>query len=299
MSSADKLIINAAITGMVPSKAENPHVPISPEEIAADARRCVDAGASIVHLHARDEVGRATWRADIYREVLRQVRVACPEVILCVSTSGRNFKRFEERSAVLEIESPRPEMASLTLGSMNFARVESVNAPSMIQALAERMKERGIVPELEVFELGMAEYTGYLIKHGILRGPFYANILLGNLGTLSATRENLAMVVRALPAGCVWAGAGIGRYQELVNRMAVEMGGHVRVGLEDNLWMDERRTPASNAGLIERVVQFAREAGRQVATPAEARLMIGLNRIACTELPRNKLIASGAPISSR
>ncbi|HSW38820.1 MAG TPA: 3-keto-5-aminohexanoate cleavage protein, partial [Acidobacteriota bacterium] len=134
MSLSDKLIINAAITGMLPSKKYNPHVPITLAEISDDARRCVDAGASIVHLHARDEQGRATWRTDIYREILQSVRHACPDLILCVSTSGRVFKTFEQRSAVLDISDPKPEMASLTLGSMNFATQESINSPDMIQA---------------------------------------------------------------------------------------------------------------------------------------------------------------------
>jgi uncharacterized protein (DUF849 family) len=277
MGLQEKLIINAALTGMVPTKADNPHVPLSPAEIAGDARRCVAAGASIVHLHARDESGQATWRPDVYGEVLQRVREACPEVVLCVSTSGRVFRSFEERSAVLDIERPKPEMASLTLGSMNFAKQESVNPPAMIRALATKMQERNIVPELEVFELGMAEYSHYLVKSGILRAPFYANILLGNLGTLGATQTNLELAAKALPAGTVWAGAGIGRFQLEVNTMAIRMGGHVRVGLEDNLWFDEGRTvPATNPQLIERIVRLAREAGRTPASGPEARAIIGL-----------------------
>ena len=276
MSLKDKLIVNAALTGMVPTQADNPHVPVTPEEIAADARRCVDAGAAILHLHARDAQGRPTWRPDIYRDILQRVRALCPDAILCVSTSGRVFRQFEERSAALAIADPPPEMASLTLGSMNFAREESVNSPSMIRALALKMKDRGIVPELEIFELGMAEFSHYLIGHEILRPPFYANILLGSLGTLSARPLNLALAVKALPQGATWAGAGIGRHQLEVNTLAITMGGHVRVGLEDNLWLDDRRTPARNAQLIERVVGIARAAGREPASPAEARQIIGL-----------------------
>jgi len=278
MPFSDKLIINAAITGMVPTKGHNAHVPVTVEEIVADARRCADAGAAILHLHARDEEGRGTYRADIYGRILRGVREACPEVILCVSTSGRIHRKFEERSAVLELGGPKPEMASLTLGSMNFAREESVNPPEMIRRLGGMMKERGIVPELEIFELGMAEFAAVLVKEGILGRALYANILLGSMGTLSASAMNLEMVVRALPAGTIWAGGGIGRFQFEVNCLAIAMGGHVRVGLEDNLWMDrEKREPASNVRLIERVVGVGRAMGRAIATPGEARQMIGLS----------------------
>jgi uncharacterized protein (DUF849 family) len=285
MSIRDRLIINAALTGMVPTKADNPHVPISPEEIAADARRCVEAGAAIVHLHARDREGRATVDPQVYGEVLRRVREACPEVILCVSTSGRVHKTFEERSAVLDVTNPAPppalpEMASLTLGSLNFPAEASVNAPEMIERLALKMRARGVVPELEVFEIGMAEYTQYLIKHGVLQRPYYANILLGNRGTLGATEGNLRVAVAALPRETTWAGAGIGRFQLAVNRMAIELGGHVRVGLEDNLWFDEERTvPAGNARLVERVAGIGRAAGRVPASPAEARAIIGLPEV--------------------
>lgn len=273
----DKLIINAAITGMVPMKADNPHVPVSVEEIVADTRRCRDAGASIVHLHARDEDGAPTYRKDIYSQILRGVREACPDIILCVSTSGRVFKTFEQRSEVLDVVDPAPEMASLTLGSMNFPKVESVNSPTMIHSLALKMQERGIVPEWECFDLGMVEYSHYLISHDILRSPFYCNILLGSLGTLSATPFNLASIVRALPAGVTWAVAGIGRFQFSMNTMAITMGGHVRVGLEDNLWYDDARTRhATNPDLIERLVKLADAVGRPIASPDEAREMIGI-----------------------
>jgi uncharacterized protein (DUF849 family) len=168
-------------------------------------------------------------------------------------------------------------MASLTLGSMNFAREPSMNSPEMIRSLAERMKERDIVPECEVFEVGMAEYMRYLADREILAGPFYANILLGSLGTLRATRENLDLCVRALPEGTVWAVAGIGRFQEDASELALSAGGHVRIGLEDNIWYDRERTrKARNAELVERVERRAAELGRDVASPAEARRIIGL-----------------------
>ncbi|HWQ24352.1 MAG TPA: 3-keto-5-aminohexanoate cleavage protein [Gaiellaceae bacterium] len=273
------LIVNAALTGMVPTKEDNPNVPVTPEEIAEDAARCRRAGAAIVHLHARDEHGRPTWRADVYAEIVRRVRERCPDVVVCVSTSGRLWNEFEKRAEVLDLDGElKPEMASLTLGSLNFPRQASVNDPDMIRRLAERMHERGIVPELEVFDLGMVDYATYLLERGVLHPPLYFNLLLGSLGTVSATPFNLALLARALPPGATWAGAGIGRFQLLVNSLAVASGGHVRVGLEDNLWLDPgKRQPASNLALVERLVALARLLGREVATPAQARQLIGLS----------------------
>jgi uncharacterized protein (DUF849 family) len=270
----DKLIINAAVTGMVPTKADTPHVPITPDEIVADVRRCHAAGASIVHLHAREPDGRPTYRAEVYREIIDRVRQELPELVISGSTSGRVFGEYWQRSDVL---SCRPDLGSLTLGSMNFPKQPSVNSPEMIQMLALAMREQGIVPELELFDLGMADYAHYLVSKGVLAPPYYANILLGSLGTLSATAYNLAMFVKALPPGTVWSGAGIGRFQFFVNSLAIVMGGHVRVGLEDNLYYDAgKKHLATNAGLIDRLVMLAHAAGREIATPAEARAIIGL-----------------------
>lgn len=272
------VIVNAALTGMVPTKADNPAVPVTPDEIAADAERVVAAGAAIVHLHARDEDGAPTWRPEVYREIVHLVRERCPEVVICVSTSGRTFRTFEERAAVLDLDGDEaPELASLTLGSLNFPAQASINEPDMIRRLAERMRERGIVPELEVFDLGMADYLGYLVDREILQPPIYVNVLLGSLGTLSADAFNLAAVVRALPPGATWSAAGIGRFQLDVNTLAIAMGGHVRVGLEDNLWFDRARTvEADNESLVRRVVDLAATLERPPATPDEARARIGL-----------------------
>jgi Uncharacterized conserved protein len=275
---ASKLIINAAMTGMVPTKAENPAVPIAPAEIEDDARACRRAGAAIFHLHARNTDGSPAYRADIYREIIVRVRSGCPDAIICVSTSGRTFKSFEQRSEVLSLDGDaQPEMASLTLGSLNFPSQASVSDPPMIRMLAERMYERGIVPELEIFDFGMLDYAKHLIERKVLREPFYFNFLLGSLGTLSATPFHLATLAMSVPAGATWAGAGIGRFQFFVNSMSITMGGHVRVGLEDNLYFDEdKQRPATNPGLVERLAVLGRAAGREVATPAEARQIIGL-----------------------
>ena len=269
------LIINAALTGMVPTKADNPHVPITVEEIAADARRSVDAGAAILHLHVRYADGSPAYERELNAALFAAVRAACPDVIISGSTSGRVFTDIEQRAAVLDAA---PDMASLTLGSMNFPTQVSVNAPETIRGLARRMRDRNVLPELEVFDLGMADYAHYLVCRGEIRPPCYANILLGSLGTLNASAANLTTVVQALPKGTIWAAAGIGRFQFHVNGLAIAMGGHVRVGLEDNIWMDPetKRHPATNARLIDRVVAIARAHGREIASCADVRRMLAL-----------------------
>ena len=275
----DKLIINAAITGMVPTKQDNPNLPCTPAEIVADVRRCRDAGASIVHIHARDERHLPTCNKEILYDIISGIRSACPEIIICSSTSGRTYKLFEQRARSLDpAEGCRPDLGSLTLGSMNFPKQASVNEPEMIKALAAGMDRLGIVPEWEIFDFGMVDYAHYLIKKGILVKPYYCNILLGSLGTLAATPYNLAAIVRSLPEGTIWSATGIGRFQFYVNCMAITMGGHVRVGLEDSLYYDtEREHLATNAGLIERVVRVARSVGRQIASPEKTRQIIGMS----------------------
>ncbi len=270
----DPLIVNAAITGMVPMKADCPHVPLTPEEIVADVRRCRDAGASVIHLHARDKDGQPTYERAAYAKIIEPIREEFPDLLLSASTSGRVHKEFWQRSQVLDLA---PDFGSLTLGSLNFPRQASVNEPVMIGQLATAMRLRGIVPELELFDLGMADYARYLAGKEVLVPPYYANILLGSLGTLSATAENLCTMVRALPEGATWSATGIGRFQFSVNSLAVVMGGHVRVGLEDAIYYDwQSKQVATNAGLIDRVVGVARACGREVASPQQARALLAM-----------------------
>lgn len=271
----DHLIINAALTGMVPRRSDSPFVPLTEAEIVADAVRAVNAGASILHLHVRNADESPSSELAPNASLFRAVRAACPGVIISGSTSGRVVSALAQRAAVLDAQ---PDMASLTLGSMNFPKQASVNAPETIYGLARRMRERGIMPELEIFDLGMADYANYLVERDVVQLPGYANILLGSLGTANASAINLSSIVRALPPRTTWAAAGIGRFQLPMNSLAIAMGGHVRVGLEDNLWLDPetKQRPASNEMLIERVVALARAHGRDIAAPARARAMLGL-----------------------
>lgn len=272
------LVINLALTGMVPRRGDNPHTPITPEEIAADVHRCFEAGARVFHVHARSEDEEPTYRREVFADIIRRIRQTTPDAIICVTTSGRLYKTFEQRSDSLNLEGDlKPDLASLTLGSMNFPKQASINEPAMIQRLAACMTERNIIPELEVFEFGMLDYAHFLAGRGVLKPPYVFNLLLGSLGTLSATALNLALLVERLPQGSFWSAAGIGRYQSSMNALGVVMGGHVRTGLEDNLYLDgDKRELATNELLVQRVVNHARGINRPIATPEQARQLLGL-----------------------
>jgi uncharacterized protein (DUF849 family) len=274
----EPLIVNAALTGMVPRRSEVPAVPVTAEQIVESAVACVDAGASILHLHARDADEAPEWRREAYEVFIPAIREARPDAVICVTTSGRDVAELARRADVLDLEgAARPDMASLTLGSLNFRTTASVNAPDTIVALAERMASRGIRPELEIFDTGMAYLASELLDRGVLQPPLYANLLLGSVNTAPATNRALANLVDALPPGTTWAAGGIGPFQLPMNAMAVFMGGHVRTGLEDNPTYDAARTqPATNEGLVARVAELARIAGRRLAAPAEVRERLAL-----------------------
>lgn len=272
------LIINACLTGMVPQKKDNLFLPVTREEIIGDACAVIEAGASILHMHARDDDGIPSWQPELFSPVIEKIRSTYPQVVIGVTTSGRKFTAFSKRSAVLYLSGDaKPDMASLTLGSMNFVSEASLNSPHTIQKLAKCMQDQGIMPELEIFEPGMLNYAFYLIKKKLLTPPCYVNLILGSLGASPARLIDLANLVRDIPAGWVWAAAGIGRYQLSMNAAAIIMGGHVRVGLEDNLYYDpQRKNMASNKMLVNRVVRIAGELGRPIATPTETRQLLHL-----------------------
>lgn len=266
MSASTPLIINFAPTGMIPTRAMTPHVPISVPEIVEQVCEAAEVGITLVHLHARDEAsGEPTWQPEIYGRIMEGIRKFQPALPLCLSLSGRNFNEFEKRSAAIEL---KPDMGSLTLSSLNFPKQASVNAPDMIVRLAEKMNQYGVHPELEVFDLGMIHYGRYLIGKNIIRPPFYWNIIAGNIAGLQDSPAELGLAVSLLPAGSLWAFGGIGRQQISANALAIATGGGVRVGLEDNLYFDEGRTTlATNTALVRRIHEFARLHERTVMTP--------------------------------
>ena len=285
MSTSDKLIINAAITGIVLSKKDTPFLPTTVDEIVECAVRVRQAGAAIVHIHARNCDDSPCYDPAVYCEIVGRVRAAT-DLVVCVSLSGRFVADVGVRAAAL---ASKPDLASLTLGSMNFMTQPSVNSPDTIRELAERIYAAGAIPELEVFDAGFAHIINHLSRKGVLEAPHYVNILLGSLGTAPLDLVGLGHMVSLLPAGSIWSVAGLGRFQLDANVTAIAAGGHVRVGLEDNIYYDRgRRELTDNVRLVERIVRVAREMGREPATPMEARRMIGLMnvRAARASLPR-------------
>lgn len=267
-------VVNVCPTGMVAGKAHNPSLPVTPEEIAEDVERCARLGASMFHLHARDELEEPEWRTERFSEILGAVRTRCPDVILCVTTSGRKVQDLERRAAALDAV-PAPDMGSLTLSSLNFMRQGSLNEPEVVKGLAAAMYDRGIVPELEIFDVGMARFARHLIDTGVLRPPYYINVLLGNVATAGCDPLDLAAITKELPAGATWCVAGIGASQLPANTLGILFGDGVRVGLEDNLYLQGKEL-ASNVELVERVIELGRLLGRQPLSPAELRERIGL-----------------------
>ena len=275
----NKLIINLCPTGMIPQKETCPHVPLKPKEIALDVKRCYELGVSMVHIHARDKDAKPTWSADIYSEIINEVRHVAPDMIIVASTSGRNWSELDKRSAVL-YATPKPEMASLTLGSMNFPDEVSKNSMGTIESLNEIMVKQGIVPELEIFNAGMINYANYLIERVILKPPYYFNLILGSLGSVSLSSLNIASMIHSLPQNACWALGGIGRFQTRANSISIALGGHIRIGLEDNPYYNwHTREDASNPRLVERMIRISKELNREVASPSEARKIIGLNTV--------------------
>ena len=270
-----KLIIQVAPTGNVPTRKQTPHVPLTPDEIAQDTYDAYRLGASIVHVHARDEEGNPTYRKEIFHEIFTRIRSKCPEIIINASTSGRMHPEVQLRTEVLDLN---PDMASLTMGSLNFPTQPSVNSMETLRKLAKLMTDGGITPELEIFESGFINTSKYFLKQGLLKEPLHFTLLLGSLGSIPADIRDLTYLVDSLPPKSVWSATGIGRFQTQVNVASIIMGGHVRIGIEDSIYYDyEKKELATNSKLVERIVRISRELGREVATPKEAREILGLS----------------------
>lgn len=262
-----------APTGMVPTKAMTPHVPITPAEIARDVAAAVAIGITSVHLHARDEDGAPTWDRATYERIVGAVRDRTPDVVINVSTSGRTWSELEKRADCLALDGDlKPDLASLTLSSLNFLTGPSVNPPDVIVGLATIMRDRGIVPELEIFDLGMLNYAQVLSRKGLLPDPAVANLFFGNIAGMQPTLAEVGLATERLPREAIWSGAGLGDFQFTAQALSVAAGGGVRVGLEDGIYLDRGRTQlATNPGLVERVHALLDLHGRRAMTPTELR----------------------------
>jgi uncharacterized protein (DUF849 family) len=265
-----------APTGMVPTRAMTPHVPLTPEEIARDVAAAARIGITSVHLHARDADGEPTWEREVYARIVGAVREAAPDVVVNVSTSGRTWSELEKRADALALDGDlKPDLASLTLSSLNFMGGASVNAPEVVRGLARIMRERGIVPELEIFDLGMVNFAHVLRKEGLLPGPVVANLFFGNVAGMQANLPEVGLAVERLPEGALWSGAGLGDFQLTAQALAVAAGGGVRVGLEDGIWFDRARTRlATNPMLVERVHDLLAVHDRSPMRPADLRALL-------------------------
>ena len=274
----NKFIFNLTPTGMIPTKEMTEHVPVQPEEIINQVLEAAELGVNMVHLHARDrDTGIPTYKKEIYSEIISGIRKKNKDLILCVSTSGRNFFEFEKRSQVLELSGEvKPDFGSLTLSSLNFNKQASINDPDMIRKLAQKMLENNIRPELEAFDLGMINYAKYLISKKLIKPPYYFNLILGNIACAQANMLSLGLMIKELPDDSVWSAGGIGDWQLKMNAMSIMEGGGVRIGLEDNIYFDDdRKHLATNLDLIKRLAAIAKALGKEPYSTKEARELLG------------------------
>jgi 3-keto-5-aminohexanoate cleavage enzyme len=266
----EKLIITVAPVGAETTRQQNPALPLTPAEIAEDVHSCWKEGASIVHLHARRPDGTPTQDPEVYREIISLIRQKS-DIIVQVSTGGAVGMGRLERAAPVML---RPEMATLTAGTCNFGKDIFVNSPDDIEYFAETIRDNGVTPEIEIFEPGMISTAEFLMNKGLVPQCAHFDFVLGVPGAMSATPKNLVFLSGSLPGDCTWSVAGIGRHELPMAAMAIIMGGHVRVGFEDNIFYSKGVLAESNAQLVRRVARLAAELGRKIASPAETRALL-------------------------
>ncbi|MGF6659882.1 3-keto-5-aminohexanoate cleavage enzyme [Paraburkholderia atlantica] len=272
---SEPCIISVAITGSVPRKKDNPAVPITISEQIESTQEAYEAGASLVHLHVRDEQENSSSDRSSFAALQDGIRKHCPDIIIQFSTGGRG-RSFEQRGAMLDL---RPDMASLATGSVNFPTTVYENPPDFVRALAQTMLDYDVKPEIEIFDLAMLYSTADLVQQGLLKSPVHVQFVMGVKNALPARREILEFEVQQLKTllpDATWTAAGIGRHQLEVNHWTLEMGGHCRTGLEDNVRWDKDTLAESNAQLVARVAALCGEYGRPVASAAKAREMLDL-----------------------
>lgn len=271
-----KLMVTVAMVGAEITRAQQPHLPYTPEEIGEAAAACRAAGASICHLHVRTDAGTPTQDINRFRETIEQIRRRT-DIIVQVSTGGAVSMTPEERIQPLALQ---PEMATLTCGTVNFGADVFQNDWKLLREFAQAMKDNRVRPEFEIFDVGMISNALQLEREGLVEAPFHFDFVLGVPGALPATARHLMHCVDTLPSGATWSVAGMGRHQLPMAALAVILGGHVRVGFEDNIYYRKGELANSNAQLVERVARIAAELERPLASPDEARSILGIPRCA-------------------
>lgn len=272
----DKLIITAALTGSRPTKAMNPAVPYAPAEIAAEAMACARAGAAVVHIHVRDPLtGAPSSDPALFAEVVTRIRAEC-DVLINLTTSGLHIEGEDIVARRLAPVALKPELCSLDIGSVNVRDRLFANPPDWGETAARAMQAAGVKPEIEVFDVGHIHQARHLIERGLIDPPPYFQLCMGVDWGIPATAENLLFMQRQLPPGAVWSVLGVGRAQLPMITLGILLGGHIRVGFEDNLYLRKGVLAPSNAAFVEMAVNLAHQLQREVATPAEARAILGL-----------------------
>lgn len=268
-------IITVAITGSQPSKAQNPALPTQPSEQIESTQQAFEAGASLVHIHVRDDEDKSSSDIEKFRIVQEGIVRHCPGMIIQFSTGGRG-REASERGAALKL---KPDMGSLATGSVNFATIIYENPPQLIDDLASDMLRHDVKPECELFDLAMLYNAKVLVDRGLLKAPAHVQFVLGIPGALPAREKIVDFMLEELTEmmpGSTWTAAAIGRMQLEANHWALKRGGHVRTGLEDNIYFEKGRLAASNAELVKRVADLCGKYDRHPASPAEARALLGL-----------------------
>ena len=268
------VMITAAMVGAEVTKAQQSYLPTAPQEIIQAAIECSEAGAAIIHIHVRDAECNATQDADLFREVVGGIRAHC-DVITQVSTGGAVGMSADERLQSIEC---KPDMATLTTGTVNFGKGVFLNNQELVETFASRLRTYSIVPEIEIFDVGMLDEAMRLRSMGLISDPIHFDFVMGVPGAIGADPAHLMHMLHCLPAGSTWSVAGIGRHQLTLGVIALAMGGHVRVGFEDNIYYRKGQLARSNAELVARIARIAHEIDRPVATPAQAREILQLDR---------------------
>jgi len=271
----EPVVITVAITGAVPRKKDCPGLPVTPTEQIEETHKAYEAGASLVHIHVRNPDETPSSDPDLFAQVQEGVQKHCPDMIIQFSTGGRGRDQSARGSMLFH----RPDMASLATGSTNFPVGIYENPTDFVEGLASEMLKYEIKPEVEIFDLAMLYNAANLVKKGLLLPPPHVQFVMGVPNAMPVRRSILEFLIKELKdvmPNATWTAAGIGKNQLVVNEWALELGGHVRTGLEDNIRFDETRLAKDNAELVGRLAKMARDRGRPVATGAQARQLLGL-----------------------